>query len=321
MIDPAAGEALDAAQPLVEVLMSTYNGSRYVAEQIDSILAQTWKPLRLRIRDDGSQDRTWSILQSYAATHPELIAVTRGENLGLGGSFMSLLCSSMAPFCAFADQDDVWLPDKVARAVSCLQAAEDPDKPLLYCSRAIITDQDLTPIGMTILRYPALFSFANALVESSPQGATMVMNRKGRELACAFTFPQVYKYHDWWCYVVVTACDGGVVYESRPSMLYRQHASNVSGAAVTTPGRLWRNLLRRWRDEGGHGRIIPYARVLAQALDGQLSTKDSWRLEQLLSSTTSAKAALNCVLGRAVYRQSWIDNLGMLALMLLRRPI
>ena len=121
--------------------MSTYNGEKYIRMQLDSILGQTYENLCLLIRDDGSTDRTVSILEEYAKRDNRITYYT-GKNIGVIQSFLELLRNSSeeAGYYAFADQDDVWLPEKIGRAVEKIEAVQEP---ALYCSETYLTDEEL----------------------------------------------------------------------------------------------------------------------------------------------------------------------------------
>src|SRR5262249_5781043 len=154
------------------VLMSTFNGARYLEQQIDSIRAQT-VATTLVVRDDGSTDATLRLLGAYSASRE--LALTRGRNLGITRSFFRLLRSAAqgAQYVAFSDQDDVWLPTKLQRAVDALSRLAHA--PALYCSRCVITNARLEPIGLTPL-WPHAPAFGNALVENVATGCTIVLN-------------------------------------------------------------------------------------------------------------------------------------------------
>ena len=123
----------------VQILMSTYNGERYLAEQLDSIFRQTWPNIEVLVRDDGSKDATLEILNEYQKKHANLY-VFPGTNEGLTRSFLELIQKCDADYVAFSDQDDYWLENKIEVAVERLA---EFDGPALYCSNQILVDQDL----------------------------------------------------------------------------------------------------------------------------------------------------------------------------------
>lgn len=211
---------------IVQVLMSTYNGEKYIREQLDSILKQTYPFVEILIRDDGSSDGTISILKEYSDRY-ENVTYYQGNNVGVIQSFLQLLRDSddSAEYFSFADQDDVWLPEKIERAVEKLKG-RNCDLPLLYCSDQYVTDEKLNIIKIDEKK--ARPSFGNALVQNICTGCTAVMNHALRELVNQ-TKPVNIVMHDWWFYILASL-KGEVIYDDTPHMYYRQHGSNEWGA-------------------------------------------------------------------------------------------
>jgi glycosyltransferase involved in cell wall biosynthesis len=231
----------------VEVLLSSYNGAQHLREQIDSVLRQDHRELVLTIRDDGSTDDTRAVLRDYGSD--KRVHVRYGDNLGLPGAYFQLLNEAGdAPYLALADQDDVWLPDKLSRAVRAL-APLDAALPALYCSRVEVVDQQLRSLGQNRLPSRGL-SFANALVQNVATGCTMVINRAALDMLRG-RWPSYAVMHDAWIYLVVSGT-GVVVYDPEPSVLYRQHGRNVVGLGRSSLVRL-ANRMRRQLSAGGAG--------------------------------------------------------------------
>ena len=235
--------------PLVEVLMSTYQGERFIAEQVASVLAQTHGHLRLVVRDDGSRDGTLDVLA--AVSDPRLV-VRSGSNLGLPEAFFRLLDESSddADLWALCDQDDVWLPHKLERAVARLAGV---DGPALYCARVAVVDELLRPLYLHELPWRGP-SFANALVQNIALGCTVVLNREARDLLRG-RWPRDCVMHDAWAYLVLAAF-GTVVYDHEPVVLYRQHGANSVGMGRGPVSRLAGRLRRQMSPDGPgkHGR-------------------------------------------------------------------
>jgi glycosyltransferase involved in cell wall biosynthesis len=208
----------------VVVLMSTYQGAPYVVEQLASILAQLPPDGRIVVRDDGSTDGTPDKVQALGDAR---ITLQRGSNIGFVRSFLTLLSEAPADadMVMLADQDDVWLPHKIARAWEHL--APLAGTPALYCSRLQLVDAQLRPLGLSPLwqRRP---SFENALTENIVTGCTAAMNPAALRLVRRCGDPQLIHFHDWWLYLVVAAF-GKVVYDPEPGVHYRQHGGNVIG--------------------------------------------------------------------------------------------
>ncbi|MDD9802102.1 MAG: glycosyltransferase family 2 protein [Deltaproteobacteria bacterium] len=310
-------EAPPGGAPRVQVLLSTHNGARFLREQLDSIFAQDWPALSLKVRDDGSSDDTRAILSEYQAAGR--LQAEFGPRLGALRSFARLLENADADcgYFAFSDQDDVWRPGKIRRAVHCLEAAAAERRsplPLLYGCRSTITDAALRPRGLTPLPRRGL-SFANALVESVLPGSTMLMNRAARAKIVEHGIPGEAIDHDWWCYLAVSAT-GRIIYDPAPQRLYRQHGGNLTGQPASAAARLARKLrvvgsLRA----GAVRRLISQARAFQARFGGELSPKDRLRLARLCDCRTP-RATLRCLLGRSVQRQSALDSLALTLLLL-----
>lgn len=217
----------------VAVLLSTYNGEKYLKQQIDSILAQTEQNLFIVARDDGSTDRTLEILESYAAGGR--LRWYNGENLGPEKSFLDLLKNSdEAVFYAFCDQDDYWHPDKIEAALHMLEA-QPQEQPLLYFGKKRLVDGELRPLRQEDV-YVRTVSYGCSLINGVAFGCTMVFNHAVRKLFQDFT-PHAKYMHDVLLYRAVAAL-GRVLYDPVPHMDYRQHGGNVVGAN--------RSGLRKW---------------------------------------------------------------------------
>lgn len=250
-----AGEAAGAGPDGV-ILLGLHNGACWLAEQLDSFAAQQGVRWRLLASDDGSTDGTCDIVRAFAQAQPAAqVTLIDGLQRGPGQNFLHLLRQTPADagFVALSDQDDVWLPGKLARALAMLGGADD-GVPSLYCGRTIICDRTLRQVGLSPLfvRPP---SFRNALTQSIGGGNTMVLNRAGLALAraaAAEAGPIVM--HDWWLYQLVSGAGGRVIYDAEPQVLYRQHGGNQVGANASLAARarrmrmLARGVLRDWND-------------------------------------------------------------------------
>ncbi|RYG56876.1 MAG: glycosyltransferase, partial [Alphaproteobacteria bacterium] len=226
------------AGPSVVVIMSTYQGERYVKAQLLSVLALLPLEGRVLVRDDGSTDGT---LDEIASLQDARISLVPGSNIGFGQSFLTLLMlvPDYVDMVMVADQDDIWLPDKIERAWASLKSLGD--KPGLYGGAQLVVDQNLDSLYCTppLSRVPSL---SNALTENIIVGCTAAINRQALGLLKRAGVPSTVRFHDWWLYLVVSAF-GAVVYDDQPTLLYRQHSANVIGRH---PGRLKR-LRRAWR--------------------------------------------------------------------------
>jgi hypothetical protein len=234
--------------PRIALLLSTFNGARFLAAQLDSLLAQTHAQWRLIWRDDGSSDETVALMQAFAAAlGPDRCQclADSGQHLGATASFMALLRGAAADAAnhaaAFVDQDDVWLPEKLARGLAALERTA-ADRPMLYCARQVLVDAELRRIGLSgpPARRPG---FPASLTQNLATGCTVMLNRAALRLLARST-PSPASLHDWWCYLLVTAAGGAIVQDDEPVLLYRQHGNNLVGAPPSTTRRavaaLWR---------------------------------------------------------------------------------
>ena len=237
----------------VIVLMSTYNGERYIREQLDSLLNQKLKPFKILIRDDGSKDNTIGILEEYASEHP-FIEYYYGENKGPARSFWDLIGKSEeADYYALCDQDDVWFEDKLERAVELLEK-EDSSIPLLYCSKYTLTDKELNPIDSNVSELYNFSDFAHSLLYHTAPGCTFVFNDKARKQILKYDVNKEYcVIHDAIIHKVVTMF-GKMILDNTSHMYYRQHGDNEIGMNAnkvkTFAGRVNRFLfgnIRRYR--------------------------------------------------------------------------
>ena len=209
------------------VLMSAYNGEAYIRQQIDSVLNQDIDAqLQLLVRDDGSTDSTRAILDAYQ--NAGKLTWYAGENLGPARSFWQLLQNAPeADYYAFCDQDDVWLPEKLSRAVAQLQ----DEKAMLYCSAFIAVDAQLNPIGYHHSPLNRYTDYAHSLIYSTAAGCTFVFTHAAREAAVAYDMdvhPPII--HDWLLHKIVTITGGKMIFDPVGSIYYRQHGNNTIGA-------------------------------------------------------------------------------------------
>ncbi|MSM40071.1 MAG: glycosyltransferase [Geobacter sp.] len=220
----------------VAILLATYNGAAFLPEQLDSLIIQTNRDWCLLVSDDNSTDATPEIIASYRETHPAVITTVpnTGAQLGACRNFGYLLEQTDAPYIMFCDQDDVWLSDKIETTLQKmheLETAFGPDAPLLVHSDLRVVDHALRPVADSLWRMqktnPHAISLNRLLMQNNATGCTMMINRALLELACPI--PSSARMHDWWLMLVAGAF-GHIAFLNRPTMLYRQHEMNDSGA-------------------------------------------------------------------------------------------
>ncbi len=222
----------------VTVLLATYNGARFISEQLESIAAQSHENWRLVVSDDGSADETLDIVRSFARRHSSRVtllepAVSRSAK----SNFLRLLAQEApSPYFALCDQDDVWHPAKLAQMLAACQAAEaeSPRQPVLTYSDLRVVADDRTTIDDSFLRRmrvdPHQRMFPGLLVENSIPGCAMLFNaalaRLHRE---SLPRPENVIMHDWWLALLASAT-GAIRFVPDPLIEYRQHETNTLGA-------------------------------------------------------------------------------------------
>ncbi|WP_207541300.1 glycosyltransferase [Sabulicella rubraurantiaca] len=225
-------------------MLSTFDGEAHLGAQLDSLARQEGVDWRLLVRDDGSSDGTPALLDGFAAAHPERVRrMPGGERLGALASFTALLrAAEAADAYAFMDQDDVWLPGKLARAACLLDEGREA-----VCGRLRLVDAALNPVGLSAVPdFPP--RFASLLAHNVAAGCTMALSPRGREMALAAPPPSG-TLHDWWCALLVTGQGGRLLFDEEPCMLYRLHGANQVGGAGSLPSRALR-AMRSGRPDG-----------------------------------------------------------------------
>ena len=238
----------DADTQGVAILLATYNGARFLPAQLASFAAQTHTAWRLYWRDDGSSDGSPALVEDFghAAGARRCAGVGGTAHLGAARGFFALLRAASAgpeTVFAFSDQDDIWLPEKLADGVRAL-ASVRPGQPGLYFCGRILADQDGRPTR-TVPPPARPPGFPAALTQNVIPGCCMMVNRAAARLILAFD-PPPGTWHDWWCYLIVAANNGTIVGGGKPGILYRQHDRNLIGET----GGFWGRTIRAF----GRGR-------------------------------------------------------------------
>ena len=223
----------DGASGLVSVAVATFNGARFVAEQLRSILAQEL-PLRLEVvvSDDGSTDETVQICRELAAQDRRLRVLEPSlRRLGVGGNFERAIAATTGDFVALSDQDDVWDAEKLATLLDALRTT--PAAELAFCDMRIVREDGQAIAGSFTRnqrmdpRKPAALTLRRLLVRNVVTGCALMVRRS--LVDAALPFPAGCQYHDWWI-AVVAASRGRLLFVDRSLQNYRQHGGNVVGA-------------------------------------------------------------------------------------------
>lgn len=262
----------------VVILLSSYNGGRFIAEQIASIRRQSYNDWILVVRDDGSSDDTSAIVESLSAEDDRISVLRDGKGkLGPAASFGELLAHARrigASYVALSDQDDVWLPAKLARELELLQGQEavlGPTTPVLVHSDLAVVREDLSLLhrsflGFQGLRHQSAAPLNRLLIQNFVTGSTLLLNRA--LLEAAVPVPTVIM-HDWWLALCAAAL-GRILYLPEATVLYRQHGSNAQGSRGRRAGLI--GAIRRpvtwWAETADMlERTVEQARELAERVE------------------------------------------------------
>lgn len=303
----------------VAIVMGLHDAGPYLTDQLDSFLDQTWRHWDLTVGDDGGSATDLARLEQFrdrAAQRGHAVFLTPGPKQGFVANYLNLLRNlpEETDFAALSDQDDIWLPEKLDRAMQALRAAEGP---ALYCAARLIWDpaRDRRRASRPLRRAP---SFRNALVENIACGNTIVVNRAALDLIRRSP-PQAEAviFHDWWIYLLISGAGGQVIHDPEPQILYRQHPGAVLGAG-----------------EIGHKWIRARAQVVAGTyrtrLERNFAALDAvrWVLtpdhQRLLDRLIAARLApmpqrIWQLVGLGLYRQDRLSQLGLWGALALAR--
>lgn len=299
----------------VDVLMATYNGEKFLDEQLESIFSQSYANFHLFIRDDCSTDGTLNLIKKYQQKH-NVTYIHSNHNLGAAASFFELLKISRdeSDYFAFSDQDDIWYESKLSNAVKALSKV-NRDVPALYFTQKDLVDEHNRFI--TRPTDPRKIGFGNALVENIATGCTIVMNKAARNLILS-SLPERCLMHDAWCYLVISAF-GKCIYDPNPSMRYRQHSANTIGAATSKLQHAIKRIQRfKWANDQVF-RFSDQAATFLSKFGKQLSPHQATSMIRFVASKNSFWSRLRLSIESTIWRQNFIDNLILRMLILLNR--
>lgn len=287
----------------VQVLMSSYNGEKYIREQIDSILAQQGINVKLLVRDDGSSDSTCDILKKYEKK--KLINVIYGKNVGVIQSFLTLIdVCEQADYYAYSDQDDVWLSDKLITGVTQIEN-NNKDIPILYCSALQRVNEKLEYQDIQSFR-GLKTNIYSALVRERLAGCTFVFNDRLWELLNGSSKLRLNYSHDSWTVLMCYACGGKVIFDSVPHILFRRYGTNVSVDGGSLKKRIKHEL--RYLDKCKNQRFEA-VKVLKEFRKDDIKEEDI--LNQILhykdSMQNTLKFAFNKKMDCGIKASNWIN--------------
>jgi glycosyltransferase involved in cell wall biosynthesis len=221
---------------MIDILLATYNGEKYLTQQIDSIITQTYKDWQLLIRDDLSTDNTVNIIKNYTCKYPDKIRLIEDNkrHLGLAQNFGTLLKLAQSEYIMFCDQDDIWLPNKIELTLNTMKAAGQtwPNTPLLVHTDLKVVDETLMPIAESFWKLHRISPESDCqlkkiIYRNIVTGCTVMINKKAKEIS--MPFPPEARIHDWWIALNVVKY-GKIIHIAMPTVLYRQHIANLIGA-------------------------------------------------------------------------------------------
>lgn len=222
---------------MISILLAVYNGEKYLEEQLNSLMVQTYQDFKVIIRDDLSNDSTVALIKEYQMRFPNKIEILEDNlgNLRSSKSFMQLLsCSGDCEYVMFCDQDDIWLPNKIELSLNEIKSLEKTKVsiPLLVFSDLTVVNEKLNIIQESFWRYQSLipksaFNWKKLLAQNVITGCTIIMNANAKQVCLPFNLPHML--HDQWIGVNV-AKYGKVGFLPEQTILYRQHENNVAGA-------------------------------------------------------------------------------------------
>lgn len=300
----------------VVVLMSTYNGEKYLKEQLNSLITQTMIPDKILIRDDGSTDSTVDILKYYSDLYP-YIEYYVGKNLGPAKSFMELIGKVNGyDYYSLCDQDDVWFKDKLEIGVNSLKKLKKKSTPLLYASRFTLTDEKLNPLDSNVSPLYKYNDFAHSLLYQSAPGCTMVFNDAARKKIKKYNMDKEYVIiHDSIIHKVVTMF-GEMILDFEPRMYYRQHGNNEIGLTAdkkkTTLARIERFFT---------GKLKNYRRDTARSLlnvYGDMVSEENKHLLEIVAGYDTNKKLRKELMNNPCFKTGTINDLFFKVLVIFR---
>lgn len=253
----------------IDILLSTYNGEQYLEELLESLFCQTYTNWSLIIRDDFSGDKTQLIINQYTKAYPDKIRCIDNHEGRIGPcqSFAKLLTVSTAPYIMFCDQDDVWLPDKIQKMLYKMKQVESQNEslPVLIHSDLIVVNRELSLISNSFWKYqklrPELNQINYLMVQNNVTGCATIINKHLQQIC--LPVPTEAVMHDWWI-ALIAAIKGKIEYINEPTILYRQHEDNDTGAKKYTPYYFFFRLLNLKESISSNKKIIDQAIALGK---------------------------------------------------------
>lgn len=287
------------------VLLSAYNGEKYITQQVESIMNQNnVDHITLLVRNDGSTDDTLEILRKLEKKYTNL-QVINGSNIGLIASFFELLRIGFQKFdfdyYSFSDQDDYWMKDKLESAIQYL-SKENNDIPLLYGCRSVVVDEKLKPTGFLTQAQKRKLTFYNTAIQNIVIGHNQVLNKKLAKILInqKQDFSNIYS-QDLWI-TNVAAVTGKIVFENKPHTYYRMHGNNQLGYGKGKIDRLLGHLIRLRKKESK--KIAAQLYYFVKCYSSFLSNEEREELNDFFSLQSSLRKRIQYVRRTRFFRQT-----------------
>jgi glycosyltransferase involved in cell wall biosynthesis len=300
--------------------MATWNGARYIRQQLDSVFCQTFQDFQLIVRDDASSDSTLQIVEPYRSRYSGRVMVRKNQSRqGACRTFSLLAEESKAPYVAFCDQDDVWRSDKLelsCKAAKRVEAEHGIHTPVLVFSDMTLIGQDneLLAASMWKMKHvnPRRASLGTLLVQNIVSGCTVLANRS--LIVRGIPIPEGAMMHDFWLGLVAAAF--GILHPlNEPTVRYRQHQNNALGA-----GGSWRiaDALKRWLSDPAFREGLEASRRQSRDFANRYANELSKRQKGILQTWSRSKELPAGIRHWTLYRNglrrtSLLNNLGFLA--------
>jgi glycosyltransferase involved in cell wall biosynthesis len=308
-------------EPAIQIVLATYNGGKFLAEQLDSLFKQTFQAFSVLIRDDGSSDNTAEIIAGYQQRFPDRIQLVKDmkNNVGAAQNFGLLLEQSAADYIFFCDQDDVWLEDKMERSLETIKRLEKdgPTVPCMVFTDMKSIDEEGIVIADSVWRQLMLatgyFTLNRLLIQNIPHGCTMVINKSMRNLASPVPAEAIL--HDHWIALLAAAC-GKWAAIPEPTVLLRNHGSNVTRKQTGVADKLRRFIANAFSTDEYDYFIhirVQQAKALLQRTAGLITAEQTQLLKDFSQlENTSGFSRKRIFIKHRFYRTTFLHSLKMI---------
>ena len=292
----------------VGIILCTFNGEKFLEEQLKSIENQSFSNWKIYISDDGSIDQTVDILLKFQKRiRSNRVKIFQGEIKGFALNFLftATKADKNHDFYSFCDQDDIWFKDKLMNSILRLQHTTDSLSPSLYCSVTTLVNSEGIFIRESLKRRPPCFR--HSLVENIAGGNTMLFNNVAMRMFTSIPLDLKFPSHDWLLYQMVCGKGGVVFYDFQPSILYRQHSKNLVSTKFSLLGKLAR--LKSFFD-GSYGVAIRQ-NVAIMSQDKSILTNQNKEILDKFVSLTSKNffKKINFLFDGRFQRTSFVENI------------